>query len=355
MSQQWRIREATAEELANWDDLVVTNRDGGLWTQTLAYARYKQWDGLRTRYLVIEGAYRVYSLALEHRSPLGVQWNLLQGPGSEVQDIPGITDAIRRDGPAIAGRLISVLIQPFVTDTEEHREVFASAGYVPELPRMLNTYTVLVDIDKSDDEIFASFHKRLRNHIRSAEKNGYVVERVEDPTEETYEKMWKLMQTVAGGKGSKNYREYEAYRQYWLEFHRSGQALWWFGYDGEEGPQAGSFMISFGKYLVAKDGGSRPDRAIRGGHHLMRWRAIQWAKEHTNAEIYDAFGATPQKDIDNQDHPFYAITQTKKRFGPLVDHVRAQLLVIDRTRHNLFMRAWLPIEWRVRRRPGGVW
>lgn len=355
MAQPWSLREATADEIARWDDLVLGNPDGGLWTQTLAYARYKRWDGLRTRHLVFEGPYRVHTLALEHRSALGVQWNLLQGPGAEVDDIPGITDAIKRDGPGIAGRLISVLIQPFVTDTEEHRAVFAAAGYRPDLPRMLNTYTVLVDIDKTEDEVFASFHKRLRNHIRSAEKNDYVVEQVTEPTEATYQAMWKLMQTVAGGKGSDQYREYEAYRQYWLEFHRSNQALWWFGYDGEEGPQAGSFMISFGRYLVAKDGGSRPDRAIRGGHHLMRWRAMQWAMEHTDAKFYDAFGATPEADIDNPEHPLHAITQTKKRFGPLVDHVTSQLLVLDKRRYGLFMRFWLPIEWRLRRRPGGIW
>ncbi len=355
MTHEWRVREATPGEIAGWDDLVLTNRDGGLWTQTLAYARYKQWDGLGIRYLVFEGPYPVYSLVLEHRSPLGVQWNLLQGPGCEPEDIPGVTAAIKRDGPVIAGRLIAVLIQPFITDTEDHRAILAGAGYVPELPRMLNTYTVLVDMDKSEDELFSSFHKRLRNHIRSATKNGYVVEQVTEPTEETYEAMWGLMQTVAGGKGSDRYREYEAYRQYWSEFHRSGQALWWFGYDGEEGPQAISFMISFGKYLVAKDGGSRPDRAIRGGHHMMRWRAMQWAKENTGASVYDAFGATPESEIDNEEHPLHAITQTKKRFGPLVDHVTAQLLVLDERRYRLFMRAWLPIEWRVRRRPGGIW
>lgn len=355
MAQPWSVREATSDEIGRWDELVLGNRDGGLWTQTLAYARFKRWDGLGVRHLVIEGPYTVYSLTLEHRSSIGVQWNMLQGPGCDVADIDAVTQAIRRDGPAIAGRLISVLIQPFVRDTEEHRAAFAAAGYQPDLPRMLNTHTVLVDLEGTDEEVFASFHKRLRNHIRSAEKNGYRVEHVTEPTEATYRAMWRLMQTVAGGKGSENYREYAAYRQYWSEFHRSGQALWWFGYDGQEDPQAGSFMVSFGRYLVAKDGGSRPDRAIRGGHHLMRWRAMQWAKEHTDAKVYDAFGATPEADVDNEEHPLYAITQTKKRFGPLADHVTSQLLVIDRLRHRIFMRLWLPIEWRIRRRPGGIW
>ena len=57
---EMRLRPATDAELRDWDALVLTNPDGGQFTQTLAFAELKRWDGFRTHHLVYDAETPVY-------------------------------------------------------------------------------------------------------------------------------------------------------------------------------------------------------------------------------------------------------------------------------------------------------
>lgn len=350
----WTLRDATAAEIADWDALVLRNPDGGQWTQSSAYATVKRTERLHSRHLVLEGPERVHALALEHRSLAGRFWYFATGPGASFEQLGGIADAFRSARDGAAKGVYAVKIEPFVVDTPEHRAALRSAGYRAVNPIQQNTHTVLVDLTPDVETIFAGFKKSLRNHIRYAERNGYRVEKVE-PGEETYRTMHRLMQTVSGGKGVEGMKPYEYYRTLWSAAVAQGSGHFWFGYDGaHDGPQASAFMIRFGRYALAKDGGSVPDRAIRGGAHLIRWRAMQWFKEQ-GAEIYDAYATPPSWAADDTSHRLHGPGVFKRVFGPIVDHLPSHDLVLDARRYRLFLRVLLPIERRVRRRPFGIW
>lgn len=351
----WSVRLATEAERGDWDALVQRNPDGGQWTQGEAFAAIKRPDRLHAVHLVLEGPSTVYALALEHRSLAGRFWYFPLGPGAPIAEYPGIVEALRRAAPSLARGIFAIKVEPFVVDTPEHREILAGAGLRPSAPIQKNLHTVLVDLTPEPDAIFAGFTKNLRNHIRYAIKHGYRVEKVE-PGEQTFRTMYGLLQTIAGGKGSELTRPYEYYHRVWTELCARGQGHFWFGYDGaHEGPQASSFMIGFGDYAIAKDGGSVPDRAIRGGAHLMRWEAMQWFKEHEGRTIYDAYVTPPSWEQDDPEHPMHGPGKFKRLFGPITDHLPSHDLVLDARRFGLFTRALLPIEWRVRRRPQGIW
>lgn len=351
----WTVRFATEAETASWDALVQQNPDGGQWTQGDAFAELKEPDRLRARRLVLEGPATVYVLALEHRSLAGAFWYLPLGPGADIADIPGIVDALRAARSTIAKGVFAIKLEPFVVDEPQHRALLAEAGLEPSAVIQKNLHTVLVDLTPEPDDIFAGFTKNLRNHIRYAIKHGYRVEKVE-PSEETFRTMYGLLQTIAGGKGSELTRPYEYYHRLWSALCDRGQGHFWFGYDGaHDGPQASAFMIGYGRYAIAKDGGSVPDRAIRGGAHLMRWTAMQWFKEHEGRTIYDAYVTPPSWEQDDTEHPMHGPGKFKRLFGPITDHLPSHDLVLDRRRYALFTRLLLPIEWRVRRRPHGIW
>lgn len=366
----WSLRRAAQHELAEWDALVQANPDGGQWTQGVAYARLKATERLIPRFLVLERGVveppegepeagedveRVYVLALEHRSLAGRFWYLPLGPGAAFEDLGGIAEAIRGARGDVARGVYAVKVEPYALDTEERRAALAEAGYRAANTIQQNVHTVLVDLTPTVEEIFAGFNKKLRNHIRNAEKHGYRVEKVEH-SEATYEQMYALMQTVAGGKGVDTMKPYAYYHQLWSELCDRGQGHFWFGYDGaHEGPQASAFMIGFGRYALAKDGGSVPDRAIRGGAHLIRWTAMQWFKEHEGREVYDTYATPPSWRADDETHRMHGPGIFKRLFGPIVDHLPSHDLVLDQRRYALFLRLLLPIERRVRRRPWGIW
>src|SRR5690606_16037553 len=156
-------------------------------------------------------------------------------------------------------------------------------------------------------------------------------------------------------KGVATMKSYDYYRTLWSELCERGQGHFWFGYDGaHDGPQASAFMIGFGRYALAKDGGSVPDRAIRGGAHLMRWTAMQWFKEQ-GREVYDTYATPPSWQADDESHRMHGPGVFKRLFGPITDHLPSHDLVLDEARYRLFLRLLLPIERRVRRRPWGIW
>lgn len=353
------LRTATAAEVADWDALVQANPDGGQWAQGEAYGALKQHeDGLHLVHLVLKGAPgvdgAVAMLALEHRSIVGRQWYLPQGPSLPIEAVPAFTTALRAFAQTVP-HLYAVRIEPFVVDEPEVRSTLADAGWLASDRMQQNQHTVLVDLEPETDAIFAAFSKNLRNHIRKAGREGYRVEKVE-PTDENLETMYRLMQTVSGGKGVAGMKPFRYYRRLWTELRDRGQGHLWFGYDGaHEGPQASSFMIGYGRYALAKDGGSVPDRAIRGGAHLMRWTAMQWFKEHDGRTIYDAYATPPSWKADDRSEQLWGPGQFKLLFGPITDHVPSHLLLLEPRRWRLFSRVVLPIEWRVRRRPYGIW
>lgn len=357
-----RLREATPEEVADWDALVQANPDGGQWVQGEAYGALKHaQDGHGLRHLVLEGARAdgadslVAVLALEHRSVVGRQWYLPQGPGIDLADMAGFTAAVRAYAGEHARDLVSVIVEPFVVDTPDARATLADAGLAAYDRIQQNTYTVLVDLEPDEDAIFAGFSKKLRNHIRFAEKSGYRVEKVE-PSEGTFETMYELMRTVSGGKGVATMKPYDYYRSLWGELCARGQGHFWFGYDGaHDGPQASAFMIGYGRYAIAKDGGSVPDRAIRGGAHLIRWTAMRWFKEHEGRTIYDTYATPPSWNADDPSEQMHGPGIFKRLFGPITDHVPSHRLVLQPTRLRVYERLVLPVEWRVRRRPYGIW
>ena len=350
----WTIRDATNAEVGDWDALVRQNPDGGQWVQSSAYAQLKRTERLHPRHLVVEGAETAYALALEHRSLAGCFWYFPTGPGISFEHFGAFADALRAARDGAAEDVYAAKVEPFEVDTPERRKALEQAGYRAANPIQQNTHTVLVDLTRDVEEIFAGFKKSLRNHIRYAEKHGYRVEKAE-PGEETYRTMYELMQTVSGGKGVEGMKPYEYYRTLWGSAVAQGSGHFWFGYDGaHDGPQASAFMIRFGRYALAKDGGSVPDRAIRGGAHLIRWQAMQWFKED-GAEIYDAYATPPSWQADDRSHRLHGPGVFKQVFGPIVDHLPSHDLVLDESRYRLFMRLLLPIERRVRRRPWGIW
>ncbi|SDH16783.1 lipid II:glycine glycyltransferase FemX [Agrococcus jejuensis] len=357
----WSLRAATPAERRDWDAGVEANPDGGQWTQGAAFAALKAPDRLTPRFLVLErdgdaGPERIHVLALEHRSVAGRFWYLPTGPGvASIDDLPDVLDAFRAERHGLLRGVFALKVEPFVVDTPEHRAVLQDAGLRASAVIQKNTHTVLVPLDREPDAIFAGFSKSLRNHIRSADRNGYRVEKVE-PGEDTYRTMYRLMQTISGGRGSELTRPYAYYHRLWSELCARGQGHFWFGYDGaHEGPQASAFMIGYGRTAIAKDGGSVPDRAIRGGAALMRWTAMQWFRSRDGRTIYDAYVTPPSWLAHDPEQPMHGPGIFKLQFGPIVDHLPSHDLVLDERRFQLFVRLLLPLEWRVRRRPGGIW
>ena len=348
---EMRLRPATEEELRDWDDLVLQNPDGGQFTQTLAFAELKRWDGFATRHLVFEAEQSVYALALERSGWIGRFWYFPCAPLHP--DMGAVARATREFVEREQPRLISVKLEPRLPRTPEAMTRLADAGLTQAEDVQLHTHTVVIDLERTEEEIFSSFSKTARKLIRRAERDGFTIERVEGD-EALFDLAWQRMQTIRGGQGLEGMRGEDYYKTIWRAFTKRGQADWWLGHDGGDGPQTVTFTIPFGRTVIDKDEGSRPDRRIEGGAHLGRWTRVRHYRE-LGFKGLDMMGAPPTWAKDDPEHRMAGLGRFKQQFGEIVDFAPSHDIVFRSGAQQLWRKYVRPVEWRVKRRYTGVW
>ncbi len=351
MSSNVELRRASPRELATWDELVAQNPDGGQFTQTLAFAELKQWDGFKPHFLTFDGEQPVRALAIERNAGIGRFWYFPGGPWHP--DMASLVAATRRFVERERLQLISVKFDPRLSLNDEHLQLMRATGLRQAEDVQIHTHTVIPDLTLGRDALFASFSKSARKNIRHAEREGYTVEKVE-PTPELMDAMWQRMQMISGGNGLAGMRGETYYRTFWKAFTDHGMADWWIGDDGGDGPQTITFTIPFGRNVIDKDEGSRPDRVINGGAHLGRWTRMQHYMDR-GFQGFDMMGAPPSWRKDDPEHFMMSLARFKTQFAPISDFTPSFDLELRPGMQQLWRRWVRPIEWRVKRRSTGVW
>lgn len=356
------VRRATTDEIAEWDALIETNPDGGHMVQSRAFAETKRFDGLEPVFLVIDTpaatepdatgdaaptTERIHALVLEGKVLLGRYWYLPMGPTAT--RMGPVVEALREFASREQGLLV-VKIEPHLERSPERINELVAMGLEQSRDMQVMTHTVVLDLSQGEEELFASFSQMIRRQVRGATKKGYRVERPE-PSTETFDRMFAMMGTVAGGKGMAGMRERAYYDEFWGRFTRAGTGRFYFGYDDDSGePQAGIFVTTAGKTAVYKDGGSRPDRKINGGSALLLWTAMQDCIAEGKL-AFDLAGTPPPERVDDPTHPFHGLAQFKLRFGPATSFLPSFDLVLHPMRHRLWERVVRRVEWRIKQGP----
>jgi hypothetical protein len=150
------------------------------------------------------------------------------------------------------------------------------------------TCSLRLDVDKSEDEIFAGFRKNSRYEIRRAERLGVSVTPASNEAE--MEEFLRLYERLADRKG------FEAQSA----DHLRGRIRWLTG-EGSRGAlllarfenvvYGGAVIGRAGRRCWYVWGASDKHEAFNVGH-ILQWNALLWAKSHGCVE-YDFGGYTP--------------------------------------------------------------
>lgn len=338
--REFTARFASAEEVANWDNHVTANPNGGNLLQSEAFAEVKQHFGWKPLHLVYETAdYTSYNLVLEKSFPvLGKLWYLIKGPDvAAVEDIPGIAAANAEFVKRAKLGVFAIKIEPDIILSEDAKRVIEGAGLVKTHNLQPNDSTALLDIAPEENQLLRNLHSRGRNAVRRAIREGVEVRNVE-PTEENFRAMYALMTTTVEAKSQVRVREYEYYRQFWTNFISRGQGRLLFVY--EDGvPSVGAFVINYGRKGTYKDGGSLQKRSQYGDSHLVQWTAINQVKELGCTE-YDFCGTPPSDKLKDTSNPFHGLGLFKTSFSKTVtDFVGCYDQVLSPLKYKAWMAA----------------
>lgn len=299
------MRLATEDEIAKWDELILSNPDGGNVFQGKEFAEQKKMTGWEPIF-VTDGTLALTVLE-KHIFGLGRLWYLPKGPGiTSPETLEPVMESLGK--LAREHDVFAVKIEPELPKKATFS--LLKQGLTPVTPIQPNFSTVTVDISADLGTVLTSLNQKGRHAIRRAERDGVTIKRVES-SEDNCEEFYGLLAATAAG--SFSIRSYEYYKTFWQRYSEAGLGQLFFAFVDDE-IVAGAYAITFGTKSTYKDGASVRERSVYGASHLLQWHVIQWAKEKGSL-THDLCGAPPSDQINNPDHKHYGIGRFKTSFN----------------------------------------
>lgn len=330
-------RYATAEEVSNWNSLILKNPDGGNVFASFEYSEIKKLTHYSPRYVIVNDI--AVTVLEKTTAPIGTFWYLPKGPEAtstkQVFDILAELKPLARKAGAFMIKIEPELEKSSAPTLERHG-LKKAAAVIP------NQSTITLDISRPLEEVIMNLPQKGRHAIRRAERDGVTVELV--PTnEKNSKKMYELLSETANGQFG--IRSYNYYKTFWQTFEKNGLGQLFFArFEGKI--VAGAYAMTFGEKSTYKDGASIRKRTAYGASHFLQWHVIEWAKSR-GVTLHDFCGSPPSDEIRNPDHPHYGIGLFKTSFNKEVtDYLGAYDYVISQSRYV----AWKKIGEKIHRR-----
>ncbi len=313
------IRQATSDEIATWDNLVLQNPDGGHILQSYEWSKFKKTVGWEPNFLVFEqaGFLLYFCLSQKSASFLGNIYYCAKGPGlfggghaNKVSKgrFEEFCNDIKTYIERLDSKAILIKLEPELFEDEID---LVDLGLKKSGADLQFKATILVDLKPTEEEIIASFKQKTRYNIRLAERKGVKVERRE-ANSQNLNIMYELMVATQERAGF-FLRKKDYFIGYWSELAKAGMGQILFA-THEDKVLAGIYITRFGANSYYKDGGSFLIKRNLMAPYLLQWEAMRWAKEQ-GATKYDLVAVPPKAELDNPSHPQSGLYQFKRGFN----------------------------------------
>lgn len=182
-------------------------------------------------------------------------------------------------------RILFLKLQPAYGD-DGLVERLLKEGFHPSHAHADNVATVLIDLTQDKDTLLKKMKKSLRRGIRRAGRKGAIARQSQGTAQDLSLFYHILRQTSQRGEFAIHSEAY--YQKVWECFAPRGHATLFF-VECESEPVATVFVIGFGNSVFARFGGWNGRYGNYEPNALLRWTAIQWAKEQ-GYRWYDFMG-----------------------------------------------------------------
>ena len=302
------MREATQEEISNWDALILANPGGGQILQTNTWGNFKSQQGWKPRrYIHKTSAGEMAAQYLERQIPgLGSIWYSSRGPGVAEQ-----AQFLEIVGQMNTTPAFLVKFDPEILEDKADTSAFLQAGLLRSKEDIqLNRATIIVDLKPAEDEIIASFKQKARYNVRLAERKGVTIEAV-PPSDSNLDAMFKLYREMMHRTGF-FMRPADYFKGYWKAQAEAGQGqLFLARHEGDL--LAGAFVTYLGSRAWYKDGGSIRTKRELMAPYLMQWEIMRWLKAK-GVNSYDLVAVPPKEELTPK-HYMYGLYQFKSGFN----------------------------------------
>jgi len=344
------IRLATDAELARWDELIAANPDHGHIYQTFEWGEYKNQYKWRPLRLIFEddgaknapGITIALQILAKNVRGMGRVYYCPKGPGffadmtpdaASIKQFRQFSSEIRKFLNARDRKALILIVEPEALDgTIELKKL----GYDKFRHDLQFKATILVDIDKSAEDLLASFKQKTRYNIRLAQKKAVQI-KTRPADLEMLELMYKLMRATQKRAGF-FLRPKTAFFAYWKQLAEQGMGQFLVAeHDGDV--LAAVYVMLFNDRAYYKEGGSFALKRNLMAPHLLQYETMLWAHKH-GARVYDMVAVPPKSRLDDAKHAHHGLYQFKSGFEPEVtEFIGCYDLVL-----NPRARVWLRTE-----------
>ena len=254
--------------------------------------------------------------------PRGPVLNTTNGP--LVKEFVGHLSRLARER-----RAIMLKIDPPVPVEDNLSEAnLREAGFVPVISAGFGGVqpkaVMQLDLDKSEDDLLASFKPKWRYNIRLAERKGVEVNL--DCSKDQLPAFYALLKETCQRDGFlvRDYKYFED--MFDILSRQSFIRLVLARFDGE--PVSGALMYIFGDKAMYTYGASSNQHRNVMPNHLMQWEMIRLALSK-GCKWYDFRGVSPKKESDSTDH-LQGLNRFKEGFSPrFLEYIGEYDLVIS--------------------------
>ena len=200
-----------------------------------------------------------------------------------------------------------IRISPILENTSENLDIFKSFGFKNAPIHMMHPETTwLLDITKSEDEIFKEMRKTHRNLIRRAGRDG--VEIVQSADEKYLKSFYEIhMETVRRHKFipfSYDYIKKE------VDLFKNDDQINIFSAKYKNEIISSAIVVFYGNQAFYHHGASSSKYSKIPASYLVLWEAVKEAKKR-NKKIFNFYGIVENK----PKHPWFGLSKFKKGFG----------------------------------------
>lgn len=203
-------------------------------------------------------------------------------------------------------------------------------GFQQSPKPLFTKYNFILDVTKTEAELFKNMHPKTRYNIRLAQKKGVLVEeRTDDKAFEIYLKLY--FETCARQKYFGHNPFY--HKKVWNTLKEAGMARLIIGFYNKK-PLSVWLLLSFQDTLYYPYGGSSIQHKDVMANNLVAWETIKLAKklELNTLDMWGALG--PNADPK---HPWFGFHDFKRKYGSeLVEYVGTYDLIFNETLYHLF-------------------
>ena len=278
-----------------WNTFVLRHGPrSGRFLQSWEWGEFQRMVGEQVERYVLgeEGQLTAVATVLKRSFPLlGSYWYLPRGPVAST--------------PVTKARLTSLLKNPnaFTLRIEPQTSY---EGVCTKTIDLQPSQTILLDLEKSEDELLEGMHHKTRYNIRLAARRGVHI----SIKEQSLDDVWALFEET-GSRGDFRLHPRDYYKKMLQILSGNDCRVFLAAAYFENKPIAATIMIDFGDIRTYLHGASGRAHRQTMAPYLLHWELIKAAKAK-GLKWYDWWGVAPE---GAKHHPWEGISRFKRGFG----------------------------------------